>query len=664
MMKLFEPITVGGMSLKNRIAMPAIHHSYTPDGFVNDRLIEYYSCRARGGAALITIGGCAIDKLGPGPMMIGAHEDKYIEGLSSLARGIKDNGAAAAAQLYQAGRYAYSFMIGEQAIAPSAIASRLTRETPREMTIGDIKKVIEDFGEAARRMKEAGFDAVEIIASAGYLICQFLSPITNERSDRYGGTWENRMRFGLEVIEKVREKVGPDFTLLVRLSGSDYMPGGNTNREMALFAAELEKAGVDGINVTGGWHESRVPQITGELPRGGFAYLARGIKEAVNIPVMASNRINDPLVAEQILLLGMADMVNMGRPLIADPDLPVKAAKGDFGAIRRCIACNQGCLDMIFSLQDVHCAINPRAGREMETKIEPAANIKKVLVIGGGPAGMEAARIAAERGHDVTIWEKNKRLGGNLAYASMPPGKNDFISFLHFYEDQLPRLGVKVLLNHEAKADEIINENADLVVLASGSKPAPPPFKVENPEKVINALEVLDGTVIPGANVVVIGGGSVGCETAIAIAEMGTISAENAKFLLEHDAETPERIRELLKQGTHRVTLVELEKGVGRDIGISTRWVTIKCIHNLGVKVLDQHKVLAVNDEGVLVEHAGEQKLLPADSVVLAIGAQPENSLAAELEGKVKALELIGDAKNPRKITEAVREGFELGRII
>lgn len=661
-MKLFEPIKVGRMELKNRIAMPAIHHCYTPDGFVNERLIEYYTVRARGGAGLITVGGCTIDLVGQGPMMIGLHDDKFIDGLKKLAEAIKLNGAAAAAQLYQSGRYSHSILSGMQAIAPSAIASRLTRETPREMTLEDIETVIESFGEAARRTKEASFDAVEVIASAGYLICQFLSPITNERSDQYGGSWENRCRFGVEVIQRIRQKVGNDYTVMVRISGNDFMPGSSTNQEAALFAAELEKAGVDCFNVTGGWHESRVPQITGELPRGGFAYLARGIKEAVTVPVIASNRINDPLVAEEILQQHLADMINMGRPLIADPDLPNKALDGDYGAIRRCIACNQGCLDMVFSLQDVHCTVNPAAGRELETEYEPAENPLKVLIIGGGPAGMETAVTAAARGHQVSLWEKGETLGGNLRYAAMPPGKHDFITLLDYYEDQLARNGVEVYLNREASAEEVIAAEADVVVVATGARAVDAPFPVTDDANAVSALEVLDGSVIPGEQVIVVGGGSVGCETAVAIAEMGAISADMLKFLMENDAETPERLKEMLNRGTRNVTLVELEKGVGRDIGISTRWVVLKCIHRLGVNVMDQSMVKKVTTEGVYVEKDGEETLLPADTVVLATGAAANNTLAAELEGKVKKLHLIGDAKKPRKITEAVREGFDLAR--
>lgn len=657
---LFEPIVIGSMDLKNRISMPAIHHNYTPDGFVNDKLVKYYETRARGGAGLIIVGGCTIDMLGMGPKMIGLHDDKFIEGLKKLTGAVQAAGAKIAAQLYQAGRYTHSFLIGQQAIAPSPIASRFTREVPREMTAEDIKMVIDSFGEAALRAKKSGFDAVEIIASAGYLICQFLSPLTNQRTDQYGGSWENRCRFGVEVIKKVREKVGSDFTVLVRLSGNDFMPGSNTNREAALFAAELEKAGADCFNVTGGWHETRVPQITGDLPRGGFAYLAQGVKAAVKVPVIASNRINDPEVAERILKSGQADVVNIGRPLIADPEFVNKAQSGRSASIRKCLACNQGCMDMVFMAQEVHCAVNPQAGREFEITVDPAAAARNVLVIGGGPAGMETALTAASRGHRVTLWEKSSRLGGQLHYAAAPPGKEEFINLVRYYEHELPEKGVAVELNREATAEGIIEKGADVVVLATGAVPAGAPFPVKAPEKVLTAVEVLDGAALPGKHVVVVGGGAVGCETALAIAQMGTLNAENLKFLMENEAESYETLQELLNRGTKKVTVVELLKGVGRDIGMSTKWVVMKNIKRLGVNIIDQASVKEVNGQGVLIEREGAETLIPADSVVLAVGARSVNGLAGELEGKIQEVHVIGDASSPRKITEAIREGFDL----
>ncbi|MCL6478419.1 MAG: FAD-dependent oxidoreductase [Peptococcaceae bacterium] len=661
---LFKPITIGSLEIKNRISMPAIHHSYTPEGFVNDRLVKYYETRARGGAGLIIVGGCSIDQLGSGPKMIGLHDDRYIEGLQRLTAAVKGAGAKIAAQLYQAGRYAHSLLTGQQPIAPSPVASRLTREVPREMTPEDIRAVIESFADAALRARKAGFDAVEIIASAGYLISQFLSPLTNQRTDRYGGSWENRCRFGIEVIKRVKEKAGRDFPVLVRLAGNDFMPGGNTNREAAMFAVELEKAGADCFDVTGGWHETRVPQITGDLPRGGFAYLAWGVKSAVGVPVIASNRINDPRVAEEILRNGQADMVNIGRPLIADPEFPNKAAAGDLRSIRRCLACNQGCFDMVFTMGEVHCIINPQAGREYEITVEPAAQPRKVLVIGGGAAGMEAARTAASRGHDVTLWEKGPRLGGQIYYAAKPTGKQEFLNLVDYYEHQLQACGVKVLLNREATAGNVAGENADVIILATGARPSEAPFPVTAGGRMVSALDVLAGNAALGRNVVVVGGGAVGCETAITIAGTGTLSAENLKFLMENEAESYETLIRLLNRGTKNVTVVELLKGIGRDIGVTTRWVIMKEIKRLGINVIDQARVKEVNDRGVVIEREGRESLVPADTVVLAVGARPENELAGRLQGKAAELHVIGDAASPRKLADAIREGFELGRKI
>ncbi len=661
-MLLLEPIDLGQLKLKNRIAMPAIHHAYTPDGFVNERLIKYYKTRAEGGAALVTVGGCTIDDYGGGAVMIGLNDDKFVPGLRQLTGAVKESGAAVSAQLYHAGRYAFSIMTGKQAIAPSPITSKLTREEPREMTHDDIEYVIESFASAAARAREAGFDAVEIIASAGYLICQFLSPVTNQRTDEYGGTFENRCRFGIEVVSRMRQRVGDDFTLLIRLSGNDFMPGSNTNKEAALFASKLEQAGIDGFNITGGWHETKVPQITGDLPRGGFAYLAHGVKEAVSVPVIASNRINDPQVAEEIIRNGQADMVNFGRPLIADPQLPRKVQEGRPEAIRKCIACNQGCLDMIFTMRDVHCTVNPLAGREHEIQVEPAVAPRRLLVVGGGPAGMEVACTAAARGHQVTLWEKDSRLGGQLHYAGSPPGKEEFLSLLDYYQYQLEANGVNVVLEQEATAEKVADFNPDALILATGATSLDPPFPVNRNAGVLTAWEVLENKYPLGKNVVVIGGGSVGCETALAIAQIGTINAETLKFLLENEAESVETLKELLNEGIKNVTVVEQFKGLGKDMGISTRWILIKHIRRLGIKAKEQTLVKEVNEEGVVVEKDGETSVIPADTVVLAVGAQPYNPLEELLREKVKELHVVGDASEPRKITEAVHEAFDIAR--
>lgn len=663
-MILFTPFTAGRLKLKNRILMPAVHHAFTPEGFVNERLIEYYRLRARGGAAMITVGGCAIDQVGAGPMMIGLNDDKFIAGLSELAAVIKNEGAKVAAQLYQAGRYAFGILNGITSIAPSPIPSRLTRETPRAMNTEDIAQVTQSFCEAAKRAEAAGFDAVEIIASAGYLLGQFLSPLTNQRTDDYGASFENRQRFGLEVTSAVKKSLKPETTLIIRLSGHDFMPGSSQTEEIAAFAYNLEAAGVDLFNITGGWHESRVPQITGEVPRGAFAYLAYSIKKAVKKPVIASNRLGDPLVAEKVLQLGLANLINMGRPLIADPALPVKAKEGRFKEIRRCIACNQGCLDSIFTLNPVHCTINARAGRELETELQPAAVAKKVLVVGGGPAGLEAARVAALRGHQVSLWEKEAALGGLLNYAALPPGKAEFATLLDYYKNELLRLGVQVLLNREAKAEEIVSEQSEAVILATGTRAAQIPFAIEAEEKIAGGLDILSGRVVPGKNTVVVGGGSAGCEIALFVAEMGTLPAETLKFLSEHEAESPARLNELLNQGAIRVTIVETEKGLGRDMGISTRWIALKNLKRLGVKVEEEASVVKIGSDGVHIKKGENQKVIPADTVIITTGVCADNALQPELAGKIPQLFLVGDAKEPRKLTEAIKEGFAAGQAL
>jgi 2,4-dienoyl-CoA reductase (NADPH2) len=659
MKQLFTPRRIGSVTVKNRIVMPAMHLNYTPDGEINSKVINFYRERARGGAGLIIVGGCSIDDVGAGPMMIKATEPSYLEGLKKLADGVKSEGAMIAAQLYQAGRYAHSVFSGKQAVAPSAVPSRLTRETPRELTVEEIKGLIETFARAALLIKEAGFTAVEILASAGYIIPQFLSPLTNQRQDEYGGDFTNRMRFGLEVAAKVKEAVGNEYPVIVRVGGNDFMPGGNTNTEIREFCRHLEKTGIDCFNVTGGWHETRVPQLTMRVPQGNYVYLAENIKNEVSIPVIACNRINDAELAEEIIAEGRADFVGIARGMIADSEFANKAQQGLSRRIRKCIGCNQGCLDKVFSLQQVTCLVNPAAGREEEAVVAKADKVKNVLIVGGGIAGMEAARVLALRGHKVSIREKSGRLGGQIHLAAAPPGREDFLHLVDYLENELAELKVEVSLNREATSDAIVKENFDAVIIATGASAIKPQIPGIDGPNVAMAWDVLSGSRKTGKNVVVIGGGAVGVETALMLAEQGTLSGESLKFLLVRGAETPEVLTELATKGKKNITIIEMMKGVGRDIGISTRWTMLDDLERCAVNVMDKTKVCSINDEGVIVEADGEEKTVKADTVILAVGVKREAGLYEELKERVPEIYVIGDAESPQKALEAIHSAFD-----
>ncbi|MBI4773911.1 MAG: NADH:flavin oxidoreductase [Deltaproteobacteria bacterium] len=386
---LFQPISINHMDLRNRMVMPAMHLNYCTDGTVTDRLVRFYEERAKGGVGLIIVGGCLVDEWSGGQTMVGLDKDEYIPGLKALTAACKAHGAKVAAQLYMAGAYAHQALIRRDALSSSSHRSKFTNENAQGMTLEDIRMVTGDFVSAAVRAKEAGFDMVEVLAAAGYLISQFLSPVINKREDEYGGPLENRMRFGIDVIRAVRKAVGDDFCVGVRIAGNDFVPGSHTNKEAQLFARACQGAGADLINVTGGWHETRVPQITGDLPRAGFAYLARGIREAVSVPVAASNRIGRPDLAEELLREGFGDLICFGRSLIADPELPKKAIEGRNDEIRPCIACNQKCFDHVFAVKPVGCLVNAEAGEECRTNITKTETPGKLAVAGGGAAGCE-----------------------------------------------------------------------------------------------------------------------------------------------------------------------------------------------------------------------------------------------------------------------------------
>jgi 2,4-dienoyl-CoA reductase (NADPH2) len=644
--------------------MTAMHLNYTPNGEVTDQFVNFYAARARGGTGLIIIGGAAIDEQASGlDLFLSIMDDRYIPGLARLTDVIHKEASKIAVQLYMAGAYSYCGLQGLPIPAPSECTSLFTRQKTTPMTLEDIERVQQDFVAAALRAKKAGFDAVEVLASAGYLICQFLSPKTNKRDDEYGGPLENRMRFGLETIRRVRAEIGTDMALIVRVAGNDFVPGSHTNKESRIFAMAAQKAGADCINVTGGWHESRVPQITFDLPQAGYAYLARGIKENVDVPVISCNRINDPFVAEEVLKEGIADLVGVARGLIADPEFVKKAREGRSEEIRRCVACNQRCFDHVFQALPVGCVVNPRAGKEVQTELEPAKEPKKILVAGAGPAGCELSVTAALRGHKVILCDKEDHIGGQVHWAASATGKHDFDYLFDYFKVVLPKYGVELRTGVEVTAELVQKEKPDVVVVATGAAPFKPPISAVEAPNVYQAWDVLKGNAPTGADVVVVGGGSVGLETALSLASKGTISPEQLYFLALHDAESPEVLRELMVKGVKKVTVIEMLTRMAQDVGPSTRWVLLKELGMREVNLITGAKMKDIQPGKVVyTDPQGNDVTIPADSVILAMGSRPENSLAKALEAAgVKNVRVIGDANKVGRMGNAIDDGFSLG---
>lgn len=679
--RLFAPIKIKGMELKNRVLMPAIHLMYNMEGYATEQSNEFFWRRAEGGVGLVFVGGVRFDEYGGSPGMMSLERDEFIPGYKEFTDGMHARGAKVGVQLYHAGAYAHSIANeGRDALAPSAVFSKFTKEMPREMTVEELKTIIEKWAAGAMRAKQAGFDIVEISASAGYLICQFLSPKTNLRTDEYGGSWENRTRFPREVVAAVRKAVGDDYPICIRIAGNDFVPGSNTNEDAVAFAKLMEQAGVDMINVTGGWHETVIPQLTGDVPPAGYTYLAAAIRDAVSIPVAASNRINDPAVAERVLATGEADLISVGRPLIADPDWVNKAAEGHPCLIRRCVACNQGCLAKTFFAQPVECLVNGFAGRETEEPRGKTSEPMNILVVGGGPAGGEFAVRAAQAGHRVTLWEKSDCLGGQLHMAAGHPAKSDFITLAGYHKAMLKRLGVETVFNKEGTVEEIAKAGFDLVVTAVGNIP-----KTMNPGgngkiPVCTAYDVFGGKSVPGKDVVVIGGGAVGCECADLLVSEAAISPEQVYFMLSQRSETAEKVLGMLDKSRRKVTIIDMAK-VGTGFEQGTSWPLFKNLDRFGVERYSFAKLLEVTDSTVEIEavqpKTREQKAkeretgvvepekllrlsIPCDTIVTAVGASPNSGLYEELKDRGVKVYNIGDSSAVGKVSDAIAQAAEL----
>jgi len=656
---LFSSIRINTLEIKNRIAYPSLGLLYSRDGKLNGRYFNYFQERANGGAGLVTVGPVGVDFIGSGAIALSLAHDEAMLDFRKLSGIIKDGGARAWVQLFHAGAYSHPmFVDGQQPIAPSAVYSRYSQTTPREMTVEDIHQVQEAFAQAAERAKEAGFDGVEILASAGYLITQFLSPRTNQRTDDYGGSFENRVRFPRELIELVRKRLGSDYPLTIRMAGNDFVRDSNTDADTPEFARVYEQAGADAINVTGGWHESRIPQLPMHLPRSAFAFLALNIKKEVSVPIIASNRISDPNSAEQIIKDGYADMVNLGRVLIADPQWPQKAFEGKVDEIRPCVGCSQGCTDEVFNGRPVFCVGNARAGFEGERQLLKTDDPKKVMVVGAGAGGLEAAVTAAICGHQVDVYEKDSDIGGQLWIAGAPPHKQEILEFIRYYRAQINKHQIPLHLNTTVDTHVVKKQNPDYIILAEGAEPLLPQIDGYDDPCVYSAWQVLKGNPLLGKSVAVIGGGSVGLETALFIAAKGTITPETLHFLFAYEAVSPERLRKLMFQGSSKVTVFEMLPRIGQDVGKSTRWILFDNLKRFKVSVKTGTTVTSIRKGTVKFKKDDKEEEMQFDHVVLASGSQSVPGLSAKVKKLGIPFATVGDGIRPGKLNEAIHGGF------
>ena len=647
---LFSPIRIGSMELKNRMAMAPMATDFAnPDGTISERMIDYYEARARGGVGLIIMEVVTVDEGSPYvPKTVALWDDRFIPSLRTLTDALHAHGTKVIPQISHPGPESLApFFSGEQPVGPSPAICHATKQKCREITLAEIEQVIDQFGEAARRAREAGCDGMELHAAHSYmLVGSFLSPLRNRRTDAYGGSIHDRLRFPLEVIQSVRARAGEDFPIVMRISGDMLVSGGQDIRETQYIAPILAEAGVDAFEISAGIFPEGMVHIippTGSPLRPNVA-LSAAVKEVVDVPVAVVGRINDPRIAEDILNRKQADLVVMGRALLADPEFANKAAEGRFDEIRPCVRCGLGCIAVRNAGRDMTCVLNPTLGRENELRIVPADKPKRVMVVGGGPAGLEAARVAAERGHDVTLYEREGKTGGQINLATAVPHKQEMCKIPKYFSNQAERAGVDIRLNTEVTKELVEEVRPDVLIVATGAEPLIPRIPGVDGDKVVTAHDVLGDkvTVLPG-KVLIIGGGMVGCETAEAVANRG----DNPVI------------------GRTDVTVIEMLDDVALDTAPQGRDLLMQRLRANGVEILRSTRVIEFLEDGVALERDGKrEEIRGADRIVLCMGVKPADTLSEALKDKVAEVYTIGDASRTASALEAIAAGAELGRTI
>jgi 2,4-dienoyl-CoA reductase-like NADH-dependent reductase (Old Yellow Enzyme family)/thioredoxin reductase len=635
---LFSPFTIKNIHLKNRIVMPALaSFLIKDDGNISDAAVEHYRRRAAGGPAMVIMEACAVSPEGVvSPHQAVIYDDRFIDGLAKIARAMKEEGAVPAVQVHHGGRQTSFKVINRKPFAPSPLPCPTIRGDVEPLTVDGIQQLVQKFGDAARRAYQAGFELIEIHGAHGYLVNQFLSRFSNIREDEYGKDVPGRTRFAREIVTEVRQRVGAEFPISFKISAEEYVDSGLTTSESIEILKILVAAGIDVIQVSAG------NDVTAEwicqpmfMQKACLVESASRIKRALDVPVMAVGRINEPHIADEIIKQQQADMVCIGRGLLADPEMPKKAQEGRLDEIRTCIACNT-CMQSIFKRGRIECLVNPMLGREKEMAIIPTQNPKKVMVVGGGPGGLNVAWVAAKRGHDVHVYEKRSELGGQLVPGSTPGHKAELRSLIRFQKKQAEIYGVKCHLNHEVRAEDIEAFKPDVVILATGSLPVLPQVEGIDKNIVLTYEDVLDGGPPPYKNVVIIGGGATGLELALHLAEYGC-----------------------------KATVIEMLPKIGNGLEAMTKKIILKKLKERNVRILTETKLAKIEETGVVVVNKDDQKhFIEAEKVVIAIGTRPDSRLYDRIKSLGYKIHQIGDCLEPRNAKEAIYESAVLGRKI